>query len=209
MIDLYTWPTPNGRKVSILLAELGVDYRVHAVDITRGAQHSETFAALSPTRKIPLLVDRETGLTLSESNAILLYLAEKHRRFLPGQVAARAQAISWLMWQGAALGPMAGQAHVFLHDNPGRAPFAEEKFHATVRKLYAVLDRRLEGRSHVCDSYSIVDMACFPWIARHPRHRVALAEFANVAAWYRRMSQRPAVQAGYHVPFHRDGVPRA
>lgn len=200
LIDLYTWTTPNGRKVSILLEELGADYTVHPVDIGQGAQKAPDFLQISPNGKIPAIVDRETGMSLMESGAILLYLAEKHGRFLPEATLARFEVIEWLMWQMGGLGPIAGQAHHYMHFNPGVDPYAEGRLATEVARLYTVLDQRLAGRAYVCDDYSIADMAIWPWISRHEWHRADLHDYPNLRDWYRRIAARPAVRRGYHVP---------
>ena len=200
MIDLYTWTTPNGSKVTILLEELGLDYNVHAIDIGKDEQHSPEFLKISPNNKIPAIVDNETGVSLMESGAIMWYLAEKHGRFLPEGQVARAEVMQWLMWQMGGFGPMAGQAHHFLHFNPGKAAYAEERFGAEVKRLYAVLDKQLEGRDHICGGYSIADMACWPWVSRYEWQQIDLTEYPNVRAWYQRLRARDAVQKGYHVP---------
>ncbi|MFG6560523.1 MULTISPECIES: glutathione S-transferase family protein [unclassified Sulfitobacter] len=200
MIDLYTWTTPNGRKVSILLEELGIDYNVHAIDIGKDEQYAPEFLKISPNNKIPAIVDHDTGVSLMESGAIMVYLAEKHGRFLPEGLAARAEVMQWLMWQMGGFGPMAGQAHHFLHFNPGKAAYAEERFRAEVKRLYGVLDKQLEGRDHICGAYSIADMACWPWVSRYEWQQIDLADYPNVRAWYQRLRARDAVQKGYHVP---------
>ena len=200
MIDLYTWTTPNGRKVSILLEELGIDYNVHPINIGKDEQHSPAFLKISPNNKIPAIVDHDTGVSLMESGAIMVYLAEKHGRFLPEGQAARAEVMQWLMWQMGGFGPMAGQAHHFLHFNPGKAAYAEDRFGAEVKRLYSVLDKQLEGRDHICGEYSIADMACWPWVSRYEWQQIDLADYPNVRAWYQRLRAREAVQKGYHVP---------
>ena len=200
MIDFYTWTTPNGRKVSILLEELGIDYNVHAINIGKDEQHAPEFLKISPNNKIPAIVDHDTGVSLMESGAIMVYLAEKHGRFLPEGQAARAEVMQWLMWQMGGFGPMAGQAHHFLHFNPGKAAYAEERFGAEVKRLYGVLDKQLEGRDHICGEYSIADMACWPWVSRYEWQQIDLADYPNVRAWYQRLRARDAVQKGYRVP---------
>ena len=207
MIDLYTWTTPNGRKVSILLEELGVPYTVHPIDITADDQFGEAFLSISPNNKIPAIVDRDTGITLMESGAIMLYLAEKHERFLPVGSEERWQCIEWLMWQMGGLGPMAGQAHHFLKFNPGKAAYAEQRYGSETARLYGVLERRLEGRDFVAGDYSIADMAIWPWISRFEWQQIDLATFPNVRRWYERIANRPAVQAGYHVPSFTADIP--
>jgi len=210
MIDLYTWTTPNGRKVSILLEELGLDYEVHPVDITAGAQHDPEFLKISPNNRIPAIVDREAGLSLMESGAIMLYLAERTGRFLPtGQ--ARWRTVEWLMWQMGGLGPMLGQTHHFVKYNKGKAPYAEERYAGEARRLYGVLDRQLTGRDYVAGDgrgqYSIADMASWPWISRFEWQEIDLGDFPAVRDWYLRIAERPAVQRGYQVPHFVSGVP--
>ena len=207
MIDLYTWTTPNGRKVSILLEELGVPYTVHPIDITADAQFGEAFLAISPNNKIPAIVDHETGISLMESGAIMVYLAEQHARFLPTGSAERWQCIEWLMWQMGGLGPMAGQAHHFLKFNPGKAAYAEQRYGSETARLYGVLERRLEDREFVAGDYSIADMAIWPWISRFEWQQIDLATFPHVRRWYEQIADRPAVQAGYHVPSFTAEIP--
>ncbi len=206
MIDLYTWTTPNGRKVSILLEELGLDYATHAIDITRGEQNTPAFRAVSPNAKIPAITNSETGFSLMESGAILLYLSEKHKVFLPEGL-NRWRAIEWLMWQMGGAGPMLGQAHHFLKHNKGKAPYAEDRFHTEALRLYGVLNDRLRNRDYVADSYSIADMAIWPWISRFAWQQVELVDFPQVRDWYLRIADRPAVQRGYHVPHFVNEIP--
>ena len=200
MIDLYTWTTPNGRKVSIMLEELGVEYTVHPINIGEGDQKTPEFLKIGPNNKIPVIVDRETGTSVMESGAIMIYLAEKYGKFLPSDPLKKSEVMEWLMWQMGGLGPMLGQAHQYLHFNPGKAEFAEERFKAEVARLYGVLDARLEGRDFICDEYSIVDMACWPWVSRYEWQGVDLTDYPNVREWYQRLLARDAVQKGYHVP---------
>ena len=207
MIDLYTWSTPNGRKVSILLEELGQDYTVHSVDIGAGDQNTPEFLKIGPNNKIPVIFDHDTGMSLMESGAIMLYLAEKHNQFLPKNNTGRAAVMEWLMWQMGGLGPMLGQAHHFLHFNPGKSDYAEIRFRNEVARLYGVLDKRLDGRNYICDDYSIADMACWPWVSRYEWQRINLAEYSNVRSWYKRLLQRDAVQRGYHVPKKMNEIP--
>ncbi len=207
MIDLYTWTTPNGRKVSILLEELGVDYKVFPINIAQGEQHAPDFLAISPNNRIPAIVDHDNGLSLMETGAIMLYLAEKYDRFMPTDPRAKATAIEWLMWQMGGLGPMLGQVHHFVHYNPDKSDYASERYSAEAHRLYGVLDRRLEGRDYIVDDYSIVDMACWPWISRYEWQKIDLAQYPNVRAWYKRILQREAVQRGYHVPKNVGEIP--
>ncbi len=206
MIDLYTWTTPNGRKVSILLEELGVEYAAHGVNIGEGEQFETAFLAIAPNNKIPAIVDREAGVELMESGAIMLYLAEKHGRFLEvGE--GRLTVIEWLMWQMGGVGPFLGQVHHFLKFNPGKAPYAEERFSKEAKRLYGVLDQRLEGREFVAGAYSIADMAIWPWISRFEWQEIELHEYPNARDWYVRIAERPAVQRGYQVPKYMTDVP--
>lgn len=203
MYDLYTWTTPNGRKVSIMLEELGVPYKAIAINITKDEQFAPEFLKISPNNKIPALVDAETGTALMESGAIMMYLAEKHGRFLPAG-AAKWPVIEWLMWQMGGLGPMLGQTHHFLKFNRGKAEYAEERYGKEARRLYKVLNTRLEGRNYIAGEgqgeYSIADMASWPWISRFEWQEIDLADFPNVRDWYVRIAERPAVQKGYHIP---------
>ena len=208
MIDFYTWTTPNGRKVSILLEELGVDYEVHSINITQGDQTSPAFLKISPNNKIPAIIDRDNGISLMESGAILLYLAKKYGKFLPKDSIARAKVNEWLMWQMGGFGPILGQAHHFLHFNPGKSDYAEERFRSEVARLYSVLDQRLEGRNYICDDYSIADMACWPWVSRYEWQQVNLADYPNVRSWYQRLLARDTVQKGYQVPKHMGEIPQ-
>jgi GST-like protein len=200
MIDLYTWTTPNGRKVSIMLEELGIEYNAHPINIGEGDQKTPEFLAISPNNKIPAIVDQDNGLRLMESGAIMIYLAEKHGKFLPTDPLKRAEANQWLMWQMGGLGPMLGQTHQYAHFNSGKAPFAEERFLGETKRLYSVLEKRLDGRDYILDEYSIVDMACWPWVSRYEWQGIVLADYPNVRKWYQELAARPAVQAGYHVP---------
>lgn len=200
MIDLYTWATPNGRKVSILLEELGLPYTVYSINIGKDEQKTPEFLKISPNNKIPAIVDHDTGTTLMESGAIMWYLADKYGKLLPSDPQGRADAMQWLMWQMGGFGPMAGQAHHFLHFNPGKAPYAEQRFSEEVKRLYSVLNTQLDGQDFICGTYSIVDIACWPWVSRYEWQQIDLAEFPNVREWYRRILARDAVQKGYHVP---------
>ncbi|MEL7203876.1 MAG: glutathione S-transferase N-terminal domain-containing protein [Pseudomonadota bacterium] len=198
MIDLYTWTTPNGRKVSIALEEMGLPYEAHAIDIGKDEQFAPDFLELSPNNKIPAIRERETGFHLMESGAILLWLAEKTGTFLPD--ADRWETMEWLMWQMAGFGPMLGQAHHFLKFNSGVSDYAETRYAAEALRLYGVLEQRLTGRDFILSEYSIVDMATWPWVSRFEWQRIDLADFPNVKDWYLRIADRPAVQKGYDVP---------
>ena len=200
MIDLYTWTTPNGRKISIALEELNLPYTVHPIDIGKDQQFAPGFLAISPNNKIPAIVDRENGVSLMESGAILLYLADKTGQLLPASGLPRYRTIEWLMWQMSGAGPTFGQAHVYMKFNRGKAPFAEERIMKETHRLYSVLDRRLAGREYVVDEYSVADIAIWPWVSRFEWHTVDLHRYPNVLRWYRAIAQRPAVRAGYKVP---------
>ena len=207
MIDLYTWTTPNGRKVSILLEELGLPYTVHAVDINKGEQFQPSFLAISPNNKIPAIVDQETGTRLMESGGIMLYLADKAGQLIPREGEPRYRVIEWLMWQMGGIGPMLGQLHHFVRFNKGVAPYAEGRFLEEARRLYGVLDHRLANREFVADTYSIADIAIWPWISRFEWQTINLDEYPNVRRWYEVIAQRPVVQRGYHVPKRVGDIP--
>ena len=200
MIDLYTFGTPNGRKVSIALEEMELDYQVNSIDIMNNEQFQADFLKISPNNKIPAIVDHETGISLMESGAILYYLATKSGKFLPKDPHHHWQALEWLNWQMGGFGPMLGQAHHFLHFNPGRSEYAENRFGEEAQRLYGVLDQQLVGRDFVAGEYSIADMAIWPWAARFEFQKVDLHNFPNVLRWYRKISLRPAVRAGYSIP---------
>jgi len=198
VIDLYTWTTPNGRKISIALEELGLPYEVYPIDIGNRQQFEPDFLKISPNNKIPAIVDRDTGLHLMESGAILIYLAEKTDRLLPAE--KRYRVIEWLMWQMGGPGPMLGQVHHFVKYNKGKAPYAEERYLKEAHRLYGVLDRRLADHEFVADDYSIADIAIWPWISRFEWQTIDLSRYPNVKRWYLAIVARPAVQRGYHVP---------
>ena len=200
MIDLYTWTTPNGRKISICLEELGLAYTAHAIDIGKDEQFRPDFLKISPNNKIPAIVDRDNGLHLMESGAILIYLAEKTGRLMPKPPEPRYRVIEWLMWQMGGPGPFLGQVHHFVKYNKGKAPYAEERFLKEAHRLYGVLDRRLADREFVADDYSIADIAIWPWISRFEWQTIDLAQYPNVKRWYTTIAKRPAVQKGYKVP---------
>ena len=207
MIDLYTWTTPNGRKASIALEELGLPYEVHAVDIGKDEQFKPEFLKISPNNRIPAIVDRDNNFSLMESGAILLYLAEKAGGLLPTDKLKRYRVIEWLMWQMGGPGPMLGQVHHFVKYNKGKAPYAEERYLKEAHRLYGVLDRRLAGREFVADDYSIADIAIWPWISRFEWQTIDLKKFPNVKRWYETIAARPAVQKGYKVPKDMGPIP--
>ncbi|MFO1035311.1 MAG: glutathione S-transferase N-terminal domain-containing protein [Geminicoccaceae bacterium] len=201
MIDLYTWSTPNGRKISIMLEECGLPYTVHPVDISKDQQFDPAFLAISPNNKIPAIRDSDTGQTVFESGAILIYLAEKTGRFMPTEPAARYATLEWLMFQMGGVGPMLGRAHYFLRFNPGKAPFAEDWFRTEAQRLYGVMNRRLAEHEWFAGAeYTIADMAIFPWLAPYDWQGVKLDDFPHVRRWYDTMRARPAVRKGFDVP---------
>ena len=205
MIDLYTWSTPNGRKVSIMLEELGLAYEVFPVDITKGEQHDPDFLTISPNNKIPAIVDHDAAdggaISMFESGAILIYLAEKCGRLLPTGFRARLETLQWLMFQMGNVGPFFGQAHHFRRFAPEQVPYAIERYTKETRRLYGVMDKHLATAEYLAaGEYTIADVATFPWAARHPWQGVDLAEFPNVKRWYDAIWERPAVQKGYDVP---------
>ena len=200
MIDLYTWTTPNGRKASIMLEELGLPYTAHAVDISKDEQFKPEFLKISPNNRIPAIVDRDNGYHLMESGAILIYLADKTGKLLPKDSDKRYRVIEWLMWQMGGPGPMLGQVHHFVKYNKGKAPYAEERYLKEAHRLYGVLDRRLAGREFVADEYSIADIAIWPWISRFEWQTIDMGQYANVKRWYLAIANRLAVQRGYDVP---------
>lgn len=207
MIDFYTWITPNGLKISILLEELGLSYRAHAIDITKGEQDLPAFRAVSQSGKIPVIVDRDAGVTLMESGAIMIHLAERAGQLLPAAGRERLEVLEWLMWQVGNFGPTLGHAHNFLTYNSGKAPYAEGIFRRETGRLYAALEARLDGRDHVAGAYSIADISLWPWVSRYQRHKTDLTAYPNVLRWYRNLAGRPAVQRGYRVPFDTGDVP--
>ena len=204
MIDLYYWPTPNGWKISIALEEMELPYRTVMVNIGRGEQFEPDFLAISPNNRMPAIVDHEpkgggAPISVFETGAILLYLAEKCGRFLPADPRKRVEVTEWLMWQMGGLGPMLGQNHHFRIYAPEPVPYAVERYTKETSRLYGVLDRRLEGREYICGDYSIADMACWPWIVPHERQGQKLADFPNVVRWYETMKTRPGLQRGFDV----------
>jgi len=202
MIDLYTWSTPNGRKVSVMLEECGLRYRVHPVDIGKGDQFKPGFLAISPNNRIPAIVDPDgpdgKPLPLFESGAILIYLAEKTGRFFPQK--NKYQVLQWLMFQMGGVGPMFGQAHHFMRAKKDEIPYGSERYGTEAKRLYGVLEKRLSAAAYLADEYSIADIATYPWVARHEWHRVELAGFPSVKRWYDSIGARPAVVRGMAVP---------
>jgi GST-like protein len=200
MIDLYTWSTPNGRKVSIMLEEVGLPYTVHEINIGKDEQFTPEFLAISPNNKIPAIVDQDNGRSMMESGAILLYLAEKTGQLMPTDEDTRWQVMEWLMMQMGSVGPMLGQTHHFVRGNPGKAPYAEERYLKENRRIYGVLDRRLADHEYLAGDYSVADVATWPWISRFEWQTIGFDDFPNLKRWYVAIAERPAVQRGYDVP---------
>ena len=210
MIDLYSWTTPNGRKVSILLEELGVPYTVHSIDISKDEQFAPDFLKIAPNNRIPAIVDHETGIQMMETGAIMMYLSDKHNKFqCKGDEYWKM--VEWLMWQMGGLGPILGQVHHFVKYNKGKSEYAEQRYWNEAKRLYRVLNERLEGRDYIAGDgrgmYSIADMACWPWVSRFEWQEIDLNEFPNVRDWYVRIAQRRAVQKGYSIPKFTTEVP--
>jgi GST-like protein len=203
MIQLYTWGTPNGKKVSIMLEEVGLPYEVHPVNLQQGDQLKPEYLAINPNNKIPAIIDDEgpngTPFTLFESGAILMYLAEKSGKLWPGDMRRRYTVIQWLMFQMGGVGPIFGQANYFYRLEE-KVPYAIERFHKEARRLYNVLDQELARKDYLAGEYSIADIATYPWVWRHEMHHVKLEEYPNVKRWYDAISQRPAVQRGMEIP---------
>jgi GSH-dependent disulfide-bond oxidoreductase len=204
MIDLYYWPTPNGHKITLMLEECGLAYRIHPINIGAGDQFQPDFLRLSPNNRMPAIIDHAPNdggepVRIFESGAILLYLAEKTGQFLASDLRTRYQTIQWLMWQMGGLGPMAGQNHHFNLYAPEPIPYAQERYTKETARLYHVLDVGLEGRDFLAGSYSVADMACYPWIVPHRNQQQNLDDFPNVKAWFTRIGSRPATVKAYAV----------
>ena len=204
MIHLHYWTTPNGHKITMFLEETGLEYRVVPVNIGKGEQFRPEFLRISPNNRIPAIVDDAPAdggepVSVFESGAILLYLADKSHRFISQDLRGRNQALQWLFWQVGGLGPMAGQNHHFVQYAPEPVPYAIERYVKETARLYGVLNRHLgDGREFICgQDYSIADMACYPWIVPHEKQRQKLEEFPRLAAWFERIRQRPATQRAY------------
>lgn len=204
MIDLYTWATPNGKKISVMLEELGLPYEVHAVNLQNGEQLKPEYLAINPNNKIPAIVDRDgpdgKPYKLFESGAILMYLAEKTGKLMPKEIAARYEVIQWLMFQMGGVGPMFGQAHNFFRYDPQQDSYGVERFKKEVARLYGVMNKQLGDTQFFAGDYSIADIAIYPWVARYEMHRTKLENFPNVKRWFDTLTARPAVQRGMAVP---------
>jgi GST-like protein len=202
MIDLYYWTTPNGHKITIFLEETGLPYRIVPVNISKGEQFQPDFLAISPNNRMPAIVDRNpkdggAPLSVFESGAILVYLAEKTGQYLPTGLRDRTVVMQWLFWQMAGLGPMAGQNHHFSQYAPEKIPYAVDRYVRETNRLYGVLDKRLSAHQFVADRYSIADMAAYPWIVPHARQGQKLEDFPHLQRWFQMMRERPAVQRAY------------
>jgi len=204
VIDLYTWTTPNGRKVSIMLEELALPYRVHPINIGQGEQFKPEYVKINPNSKIPSIVDPEGPdggpITMMESGAILIYLAGKTGKLMPASVRDRMVALQWLMFQMGGVGPIFGQVHHFLRAAKEQVPYAIERYTRETRRLYGVLNERLKDREFLADRYSVADIATYPWVARYEWHKTDLNDFPHVKRWFDAISARPAVERGMKVP---------
>ncbi len=202
MIDLYYWPTPNGHKITLFLEEVGLPYTIHPIDIGKGDQFKPDFLKIAPNNRMPAIVDHAPAdagapISLFESGAILLYLAEKTGRFLPADPRGRAQTLEWLFWQMGGLGPMAGQNHHFAIYAPEKLPYAIDRYVKETNRLYGVLDRQLDGRDYIAGPYSIADMAAYPWVVPYERQGQNLDDFPHLKRWFHAIHDKPATIAAY------------
>jgi len=203
MIELYYWTTPNGHKITMFLEETGLPYRIHPVSIGKGEQFDRAFLKIAPNNRIPAIVDSEPAeggapVSVFESGAILLYLAEKTRKLIPADLRGRVETLQWLVWQVAGLGPMAGQNHHFVQYAPEKLPYAITRYVNETNRLYGVLNRRLADRPFVAGpEYTIADIACYPWIVPHQRQKQNLDDFAHLKRWFEAIKARPATQRAY------------
>jgi len=205
MIDLYYWTTPNGHKITLFLEETALPYQVHPINIGKGEQFQPEFLAIAPNNRIPAIVDHTPAdggapVSLFESGAILLYLAEKTGRFIASDLRGRTETLQWLFWQMGGLGPMAGQNHHFSQYAPERIPYAIERYVKETNRLYGVMDRRLADREFLAgNAYSIADMAAYPWVVSHDKQGQKLEDFPNLHRWFRSIAGRPATQRAYAI----------
>lgn len=200
MIDLYTAATPNGRKISILLEELGAQYNVHHINLGAGEQKTKEFLKLNPNGRIPVITDCEEDITIFESGAIMLYLARKFEKFLPKDIKGMSNVEQWLMWQMGGLGPMQGQSHVFRHYAPGENAYSRERYFNENLRLYGVMNTHLKNHEYLAGEYSIADIACWPWVDSHDWAGIEIAGFEELHLWYEKIKKRPAVQKGMQIP---------
>ena len=210
MIDLYTWHTPNGRKVSIMLEEIGIPYNVFSINIAKDEQFQPHFLKISPNNRIPAIIDKDNNdYSLFESGAILMYLAEKSGKLLNfSDKDEYYRTIEWLMWQMGGVGPMFGQVHHFVKYNKGKSEYSEQRYSKEAKRLYGVMDKILEQNQYIAGkSYSIADISIWPWTARFDWQEIDLNEFPNVTRWYKEMADRPTVQKGWLVPQNDQAIP--
>ena len=204
MIDLYSWKTSNGKKASIMLEECGLEYNIHPINIGQDDQFTAEFTAINPNSKIPAIIDQDgpggAPYTVIESGAILMYLAEKTGKFMPTEMAARYDVIQWLMFQMGGIGPIFGQVHHFKRAAKEQVPYAINRYYTECRRLYGVLDARLEGREYLAGDLSIADFATLPWVFRFDWQEVDLDDFPNVKRWYDNLMARPALARGMDIP---------
>lgn len=200
MIDLYTFSTPNGRKASIMLEEVGLPYSVHVIDIRKDDQFTPEFVAINPNSKIPAIVDPEAGITVFESGAILIYLAEKVGKLLPTETQSRFNVLQWLMFQMGSVGPMFGQLNHFRRFAPEQIPYAIARYEKETLRLYSVLERQLTDQEFICGDYSIADIAIFPWVSIYEFQGLTLDAHPQLKRWVETVQARPAVQRGMQVP---------
>ena len=205
MIELYSWPTPNGRKVSILLEELKVPYTVYPVNINNNEQFSKKFSIISPSNKIPAIIDNENDQSIFESGAIMIYLANKYNKFIPQDYYW--ETMEWLFFQLSQVGPLLGQAHQFLFYHPNQNKFVEEKYINYTKRIYKTLDLRLNDNEYLAKEYSIADISTWPWISRFERQRISLNKYPNVLRWYSTIMKRPAVIQGYNAVGNKEKIP--
>jgi GST-like protein len=208
LIDLYTWFTPNGRKVSLMLEECGLEYKTHAINIGKDEQFAPDFLKISPNNKIPAIFDNDNGKSLMESGAIMMYLADKSGKFWPQDPDNKWSTVEWLMFQMGGVGPMFGQCHHFTKYNPGIAPYAEDRYLNETKRLYGVMNEKLGKTAFLaCNEYTIADMAVWPWVARFDWQSVDLNEFPNVRRWFLEILDRPATRRGWNVPENEQEIP--
>lgn len=205
MIDLYTWSTTNGRKISIMLEELKVSYTIKGIDISNKKQFSASFSRISPSNKIPAIVDHENKKSIFESGAIMLYLANKYNKLIPQSFYW--ETLEWLSFQVSQVGPFLGQAHQFLYYHPNQSIFIEKKYINYVKRIYLTLDNKLKNNEYLVNEYSIADIATWPWIARFERQRIRLEEYPNILRWYKAIAKRPAVIKGYNIIGEKEEIP--
>ena len=205
MIELYTWPTPNGRKISIMLEELKVSYTPHPIDIYNNEQFTDKFSRISPGNKIPAIIDNDNKKSVFESGAIMLYLANKYNKLIPQH--RYWETLEWFTFQLSQVGPLLGQAHQFLFYYPNQSLFIEDKYINYAKRIYKTLDNRLKNHEYLADEYSIADIATWPWIARFERQRIKLEEYQNVLRWYKVIMKRPAVIKGYNIIGEKEVIP--